>query len=437
MERYFTLIDGATCALRHRSDVIETRARHGRCAGLRSVEVSGFMRNADANAPFQTLPKNRSLDRYLLHPDAARPGHHVDVLVGGGETYGAMLGAIRTATTEILVETYIWTDDATGEKFVEALAERARAGLRIHVLVDGFGSLGLSDATRRRLRDAGVWLAVFNPVRPWQRRWAWSVRDHRKLLVVDGVVAFIGGLNIADEYAPTDWGGRGWHDVHARINGSAVSALRRHFFSAWRHATAEEGELPPLALPVPSCSGTARVQVLGIGGLRERRRIRRHYQFAIRQARATVRIMGGYFIPDRGWRRLLRNAVRRGVDVRVMFPHRSDVPAVRWAAHATYGSLLRAGVKVYEWLPSMLHAKVLSVDGRMCAIGSYNLDRRSLLLNWELSVIVGDDVTTGLLDRRFDADLARCIEIERVPWARRGILNRLVERFFYALRRWL
>jgi cardiolipin synthase len=179
------------------------------------------------------------------------------------------------------------------------------------------------------------------------------------------------------------------------------------------------------------------VQVLGIGGLRDRRRIRRHYQFAIRQAQHTVRIMAGYFIPDRGWRRLLRNAVKRGVDVRVMFPRRNDILAIQWAAHASYGSLLRAGVAVYEWLPSMLHAKVLSVDGAVCAIGSYNLDRRSLLLNWELSVLVGDESTARFLDRNFDTDLDHCVAIDRTSWAHRGIFQRMVERLFYILRRWL
>jgi cardiolipin synthase len=146
--------------------------------------------------------------------------------------------------------------------------------------------------------------------------------------------------------------------------------------------------------------------------------------------------MAGYFIPDRSWRRLLRNAVKRGVDVRVMFPHQNDILAMQWAAHATYGALLRSGVAVYEWLP-MLHAKVLSVDGVVCAIGSYNLERRSLLLNWELRVLVGDEATARTLDRNFDADLDRCIAIDRTSWARRGLLRRLVERFFYALRRWL
>jgi cardiolipin synthase A/B len=252
-------------------------------------------------------------------------------------------------------------------------------------------------------------------------------------------VAFTGGLNIADDYAPAAWGGRDWHDVHCRVTGPAVDDLRRQFVSAWRHASGENGKPPPLGL-VPSPlqgTGTARVQVLGVGPLRGRRRIRQHFHFAVRQAQHTVRIMAGYFIPDRGWRRLLRNAVRRGVNVQVMFPHRSDISAVQWAARATYGALLKAGVKLYEWLPSMLHAKVLSVDGMVSSIGSYNLDRRSLLLNWELSVLVGDDATARDLDRRFDADLDRCVALDRATWARRGFFRRLVERFFYALRRWL
>jgi len=387
----------------------------------------------------ETPAAERSLDRYLLHPGEARRGHRVEVYVAGGETYPAMLGAIRAAEREILIETYIWADDATGKEFVEALEERAQKRLDVYALIDGFGSLGLSESTRGRLRDAGVALAVFHPVRPWRRRWAWRVRDHRKLLVVDGTVAFTGGLNIANEYGPAAPSGRHWHDIHSRVTGPAVEDLRRHFFAAWRHATGKDVDQPALAReePRPDRRDEARVQVLGLGGLRDRRRIRRHYHFAVRQARRTVRIVAAYFVPDRGWRRLLKNAVRRGVDVRVMFAHESDVPAVRWAARATYGELLRTGVSVYEWLPSVLHAKVLSVDGVICAVGSYSLDRRSLLLNWEMSLLVGDDMTARTLERLFDTDLERCVAIDGATWARRGVLERLVERLFYALRRWL
>ena len=349
-----------------------------------------------------------------------------------------MLEAIRTAHREILLETYIWSDDTTGHLFIEAVVDRARAGVHVRVIIDGFGSRGLSGATRRRLIDGGVQLAVFHPVRPWRRRWAWSVRDHRKVLVVDGAVGFAGGLNIGDDYAPPEWGGGGWHDCHVRVRGPAVDDLRAHFFEAWRHARGYRASSSQAARRSASgAAGADCVVVLGIGPLRHRRSIRRHYHYAIRQACRRVRIMAGYFIPDRGWRRLLRDAVRRGVDVAIMFPHSSDVDAVQWASRATYAALLRAGVRVLEWKPSVLHAKALSVDGAWSAVGSYNLDRRSLFLNWETSVLVCGAATALAIEARFEADAGQCVAIESAAWARRGLWYRILEAFYYAWRRWL
>jgi cardiolipin synthase len=377
--------------------------------------------------------------RYFLRPGNARPGHAIEVLFDGRETFPSMLEAIRCARLEILLEMYTWLADPVGLAFIDALAERARAGVHVKTLVDGFGSLALPDWARARLTDAGVELEIFHPMRPWKPRWAWAVRDHRKLLVVDRAVAFTGGLNLTNEYAPPESGGGEWHDVCARVRGPAVHELREHFFSAWRHATGlhlrtRVARLP--ALPDGPASG-APVQVLAISRFRGRRRIRNHYRYAVRQARSTVRIMMGYFIPDRGWRRVLRNAVRRGVDVRLMFPHVSDVAAVKWATRATYSRLLRAGVRIYEWLPSMMHAKALSIDGAVCSVGTYNLDWRSFKHNWELSLLIADAASAARIEERFAADLARCIEIDPVRWSQRGFRIRLIERFFYLLRRLL
>jgi len=377
--------------------------------------------------------------RYFLRSDSARPGHHIEILFDGRETFPAMLDAIRTARHEILLEMYTWIDDAVGRLFVDALVNRARDGVHVQILVDGFGSLTLSDAARARLLEAGVQLVIFHPMRPWKPRWAWTVRDHRKLLVVDRAVAFTGGLNLTQEYAPAESGGGDWHDVFALVRGPAVAELRAHFLSAWRHATGRHTRSRAAKLPAEQAdpANGAAVQVLAISRFRGRRRIRNHYRFAVRQARSTVRIMVGYFIPDRGWRRVLRNAVRRGVDVRIMFPHVSDVPAVKWATRATYGRLLRAGVRIYEWLPSMMHAKVLSIDGVVCSVGTYNLDWRSFKHNWELSLLIADAASAARIEERFTADVGQCIEIDALRWSQRGFRIRLIERFFYMLRRLL
>jgi cardiolipin synthase len=376
------------------------------------------------------------LDHYLLHPEAGTLGNAVHVLFGSPEAYPQMLDRMAHAQSEILLESYIFADDSTGKTFAEMLAQKARDGIRVHLLIDGFGSFGFPESRQRELRAAGVQLAVFHPVRPWRPRWSWSVRDHRKLLVVDGTVAFIGGLNISDEDAAGRPERRAWHDVHAQIQGPATAELRRNS-SGLAPRDRREYRFP---CPTPSCPQRLLAMHLSsrsVGGYRERRRIQKHYQYALRRAQSTVRVMFGYFVPDRGWLRLLGNTARRGIDVRVMFPAHSDVPALQWAARATYGRLLRAGVQVFEWEPSMLHAKALAVDGVVCAIGSYNLDQRSLLVNWELSVLVAGGSAARCIEQRFESDEQNCTKLDLSTWSKRGLLQRIAEWFFYTLRHWL
>jgi cardiolipin synthase len=346
-----------------------------------------------------------------------------------------MLQAIAAARREILLETYTWASDGTGRLFADALLERARSGVRVRAVMDAMGSRGFDGALLASLRAGGVEVAEFHPVRLFGRKGTWTVRDHRKLLVIDGQVAFLGGLNLSDAYAPRSWGGRGWHDVHARLRGAAAHDLERAFTVTWRYATREH-----IALPRPSAVAAAQgaaVQVLAIDSRRSRRRIRKLYEHALKRAQRQILIMAAYFIPDRGLRAILRKAVGRGVEVCVLLPHDSDVPIVQQASRHTYGALLRAGVQIYEWLPSMLHAKTIVVDGRWCTIGSYNLDRRSLLYNWELTMATDDRGACAALE----ADFARVAkEAERITlaaWRNRGWLARLVQWFAYLFRNWL
>jgi cardiolipin synthase A/B len=376
-----------------------------------------------------------------------RPGHRVEVLVDGAQAYPAMIAAILSAQREVLLETYIFESDASGRRFHHALCARALAGLDVRVVVDGAGSWGLSGEDRRALLDAGVHLATFHPVRPWRRRWGWSVRDHRKLLVIDERVAFTGGLNIGDDYAPKHWGGKGWHDVHARVEGPVVHDLRRYFFDSWAYSS-PDGEPLVRALPAahrthhpappPSLGGEgARIQALAVGRFRDRRLIERHLQHAVSLARNRVFVESAYFIPNRRWRRTLRRAAMRGVDVRILLPRHSDVPGIRDASRFTWGTLLRGKVRIFEYRPTMLHAKTISVDGTWCSIGSYNLDQRSLQYNWEVSLSIVDPDACRALEERFAQDLVASAEVTLQEWSRRPPWHRIKEQFFYFFRLWL
>lgn len=407
--------------------------------------------------------------RHCLQPHALLDGNLFQPLIDGREAFAAMLAAIESASASIDLETYLWEQDATGRRFAEALSARARAGVRVRLVVDGAGAWTWTTSSLfSALLRAGAQVALFHPMGPWRRRWGWSVRDHRKLLVCDSRVAFTGGLNLGDEYAPLEQGGRGWHDLHARVEGPVVRSLQRLFDDAFRYASGERGrgwlklreprthqhpsDLPasdardPLpaaerAPPVdllhandPARPGAARLQALAVGRRRDRRFIQRHYQYAVSTARTQVSIFNAYFIPNKSWRRTLSRAARRGIRVRVLVPRANDIPAVHYASRFTYQALLDSGVRIFEYLPSMLHAKALVVDGNWCSIGSYNLDQRSLMYNWEIAVAGIAPDSCARLEALFESDLSKSREIDPLLWPKRGWLEKAKERFFYFFR---
>jgi len=371
------------------------------------------------------------------------PGHRLRWLFGGAQAYPGMLEAIASARTEILLETYIWASDANGRRFVDAVCIKAQEGVRVRCVIDGAGSFGFSGDDVQRMRSAGVLLSVFHPVGPWRRRWGWQIRDHRKLLIVDGRVAFAGGMNLGDDYAPVAWGGRGWNDVHAQIEGPVLRDLERLFEVSWAYAVPEnwDASLPapgrPLPDPVAIHGSTTRVQALAVGRFLGRRVVQHHLRHAMAMAKERIWIQAAYFIPNRALRTALKRAARRGVDVRVMLPRHSDIPGMTDASRYTWTSLLKEGVRIFEWLPGMLHAKTLSIDGSWCTVGSYNLDARSLLYNWEVTLEVLDARVTEQLEDKFRDDLEFCEAVIPDEFRRRGLWQRVRERFCYLFRVWL
>ncbi|HZX97648.1 MAG TPA: phospholipase D-like domain-containing protein [Myxococcales bacterium] len=382
--------------------------------------------------------------RLSLTPQRLLPGHRVRLLFGGVEAYPAMLDAIATARTEIALETYIWASDANGRRFVDAVCIKAQEGVRVRCVIDGAGSFGFSGADVARMRAAGVLLSIFHPVGPWRARWGWQVRDHRKLLIVDGRVAFAGGMNLGDDYAPKAWGGHGWNDVHMQVEGPVLRDIRRLFEETWIYATPENWN-PDEALPAPGASteivpvhgSTTRVQALAVGRFLARRSVQHHFEHAMLAARHRIWIEAAYFIPNRALRGALKHAARRGVDVRVTVPRYSDIPGLTHASQYTWASLLKSGVAIYEWLPGMLHGKTLTIDGAWSAVGSYNLDSRSLLYNWEIALEVLDERVAEQLDQKFRDDLEFCEKVDPALWKKRSLWQRLRERFFYVFRTWL
>ncbi len=384
--------------------------------------------------------------RYCLYPTSLRPGNGIRVLGSGDRAYEFMLQAIRGAQSEVELETYILADDRTGKEFQQALAERARAGVKVRVMFDGFGSATLPDAFVRVLREAGVETLEFRPLGPWRARWGWNRRDHRKILVVDRGRAFTGGVNVADEYRSSAAGGGNWQDMHAEVVGPVAADLHALFADTWRRE--KGGPIPP-QLP-PSLGREAEAsrlraelgrdvaaQVLGNHRYRLRGAIRKAYVHAIDRARERIVLANAYFVPDRLIRRALSAAARRGVDVQILVASETDVMPIYYASRATFQGLLAAGVRLYEMGGAVLHAKCASVDRRWGLIGSYNLDHRSFFHNLEAAVTFVDGAVSAHLEEALAHHRSLCTPVDPAAWPERPWTQKLLERFWYLFRDFL
>jgi cardiolipin synthase len=363
-------------------------------------------------------------------------GNEVELLVDGSEAYPAMLGAIAGAEKTILMASYIFNGDRAGQLFADALIERARSGVRVYLIVDGLGTLQVPGEFFEELRAGGVNILEYRPPAPWRRGWGLLRRDHRKLLVVDGRVGFAGGLNVGDEWLPAELEGQAWHDIHVRVRGPAVRELAKLAVSTWVNHAGASLDVRRF-LPAVERVGETYVNIIGSRERKKRRAIRQSYLHAIRHARKYIYIANAYFLPGRGFRRALRNAVKRGVDVRVMVPARGDILPVQLASQALYGTLMRAGVRIFLWKQAVLHAKTAVIDDQWATVGSFNIDHRSFAMNLEVNVNVMGAEVAGELCRVFLSDEQACEELTRRRWRRRPILLRLLEGFFYLFRNWM
>jgi cardiolipin synthase len=378
-----------------------------------------------------------TVTRYTRGVARLRRGNALDVLVGGGPTFRAMLAAIAGAHHSICLETYIWDDDATGTRFADAIMNRARAGVAVRVIYDAIGGFGMSGRFVDRLRAAGVQVLEYHPIAPWRARFNVSKRDHRKILVVDDEIGFAGGINLNDDYAPKEDGGLGWHEVHCQVQGPAVADLAHLFRAVWIAEGGPTYPPPPRAEDVTARPGDIAVRVIDNSKLRRRGAIRRAYVTAIRGARRTILLENAYFLPDRRLRRALYSAVRRGVEVTVIVPGRSDVKAVEYAGHYVFRKVAAKGVRILCWQGSMMHAKTAVVDGIWTTIGSYNLDNRSLRHNLEVIVEILDLDTGAAMERQFRYDESLTTPFDPSEWHRRRWWQKALAWLAFRCRRWL
>lgn len=348
-----------------------------------------------------------------------RAGNDVRVLVGAPPVYEAMIEAIERARAHVHLESYIVRADRVGRRFLAALEAAARRGVQVRLLYDGFGSAGLGPACRA-LRKAGGQATPFFPLDPVRRAATINLRNHRKLMVVDGRIGFCGGVNIGEPFLA-------WKDLHLRIEGPAVADLQRIFVEDWYFAAREDlvdAAVFPDEIPRP---GGSIVQIVESGPDESVESIHRLYFAAIASARRTVWITTPYFVPDRAILVALQTAAMRGVDVKLIVPRASNHRVTFHAGRSYYEELLPSGVRIHEYLPGMLHTKAMIVDGRFATVGSANLDVRSFRLNFELIAVLYDAVQVGELARIFERDLAATEEVALEAWRARPLTTRMKE----------
>lgn len=362
-------------------------------------------------------------------------GNRVTLLFDGPQTMAAMIAAIGAAKSSINLETYIFDKDEVGQRFADLLIEKQKQGVTVNILYDSVGTLGTPQAFFDRMRQAGIHLIAFNPVNPTARlgHWRFNNRDHRKVLIVDGQVAFTGGVNISGNYANSSlFRSRakvnsqvGWRDTHIRIEGPAVAALQWAFLNTWtRQAGGDlpQGDFfPPL---VETGDKVMRILASHAGGEFE---IYKAYALAMQDAKKSIHLTSAYFVPDQQIVDALTAAARRGVDVKVVLPGVSDSGLVFYAGHALYSQLLEAGVKIYQLQVAVLHAKTAVIDGTWSTVGSTNIDMRSFMHNNELNVVVLGEPFGREMENAFAEDLHDSREVTLEAWNNRPVGDRIRE----------
>ena len=361
-----------------------------------------------------------------------RSGNQVELLVDGESFFPAMLHAIRQARHFILLEFYLFESGQLTAQFIATLTEACRRDVVVCLLLDDFGARKLQSGDRQRLLEAGVQLRFYNPLHYGQFRRN-LFRDHRKLLVVDGQLAFTGGTGITDEF-DTRHQPLGWHEVMILIHGPVVADWQDLFQRNWQQLT----DMAPVLLPQPRPSSLAQGQLARLTlNAPSRMEIKRSLLNQLNQAQQRIWIATAYFIPSWKIRRRLRRAAMQGVDVRLLLPgQHTDHPAVRHAGRRYYALLLRNGVRIFEYQPRFLHAKIQLCDNWV-SIGSSNIDRWNLRWNLEANQEVSDEAFARQVVECFEQDFAQSHEMDYRDWSQRAWYRRLPEIFWGWIDRWL
>ena len=427
-------------ALPHPAQV-EFEGAHGPVSVARSDAILGRLEGGDG--AIDILEKHLAYEQSVNADSRLVLGNKLTLLQNGPETYAAMFAAIREARDSINLETYIFSDDQIGTQFSDLLLERQAGGIQVNVIHDSFGGINTPAVFFDRLRDGGVNVLEFNPLNPLlgnKNEWLLNNRDHRRQLVIDGRVAFTGGVNISNTYASKPLGQRpgknrdqisdqdtGWRDTHMRIEGPVVAEFQKLFMETWAR---QKGE-PLVAkdyFPELKAEGDEIVRAIGGTPADQQDLIYLTLMSAISHAELEVHLTVAYFAPDPQLLKALTDAAGRGVEVALVLPSYSDSWAIFHLGRSHYEELLRGGVRIYERRGAVMHAKTACIDDVWSTIGSTNLDWRSFLHNDELNAVILGRGFAAQMEAMFTADLAESQEITLDKWQRRSLAKRVKER---------
>lgn len=388
-------------------------------------ELPDHLRAAKVGRVAEALPagvRDPGFERLIACIDTG-PIHtteNVEIYTNGDVAFGSILDAISAAKHEILLETYILRDDALGNEVVDRLSQAAARGVTVRVLADAFGSFATNRSFWRRMREMRIDARLFHPF--WTKAWDHLTRDHRKILVIDRSVGFVGGMNVGNEYGSSRKARPGlWRDTHARVEGSTAWELAVVFREGWIRAGGMPFSIPSLQ----THAGTGhRTLVLDSRPGRGYAQTASVLAAIVGAARERLWITNSYFAPRSTVVDVLGRAACRGVDVRLLLPGVSDVPLLRHAGHGFFEQLLKSGVRIFEYRPAILHAKTLVADDYVTVVGSSNLDFRSFHFNAECNVLILDEDTAQGMTHAFKEDLGQSVEIRSETWKQRSIAHR-------------
>ncbi|PXW91225.1 cardiolipin synthase [Nitrosomonas sp. Nm84] len=424
------------------SHIVQFNGAHGPLTTQQSKAILARLKKDSADTPI--FDRHLVLESEIVGSPLVM-GNKVELLVDGPKTYDSMYSAIENAKDHINMETFLIEDDEIGRRFAELLISKQRSGVQVNLIYDSFGSIYTPKEFFKPLKESGANVLEFNPINPLvvQKDWQINARDHRKLLIVDGQIAFVGGINISSVYSkgsfsrskPTD-DDPPWRDTHLRMIGPVVSEFQKLFMTTWGE---QKGE--PLAsrnyFPELTKKGNEVVRAIGSSPEEPYSQIYVTLLSAINSAENQIFLTNAYFVPDPKLLTALKEAAQRGVDVRLLLPEKTDSNMVFYASRSYYDELLSANVKIYERQDALLHAKTALVDDVWSTIGSTNLDWRSFLNNQEINaIILGADFGTQM-HALFEQDLESSKQVVLEEWRKRSIGVRIKERAARLWARWL